>query len=227
MFKNFVIAAALAFSASAFAQQQGPAAVCDSKAGSETAELITTADHLVQYGYKTKTAMPLIQAVEIYNRLGVQPNPETPAKASASDEVVATKATEKADVVQYDPAKILADATTFADGNKNLLAMIKSVGATKGAVGGPKYNVDRVDPHSTDTYTIRFRGSEEAIVTVSGDGDTDLDLYVYDENGNLIDSDTDRTDQCVCCFTPRWTGLFTIKIKNLGSVYNRYVIRTN
>ena len=29
------------------------------------------AGSLVKYGYGTKTAMPLIQAVEIYNRLGV------------------------------------------------------------------------------------------------------------------------------------------------------------
>lgn len=222
-----MLAVVLAFSTSAFAQQQGPAAVKDSKDGNEATELLVTADHLVQYGYKTKTALPLIQAVEIYKRVGVRPNPETLGKTSASDAVVATQTTEKPETVQYDPGKILADATSFADGNKNLLAVIKSVGDTKGAVGGPKYHVDRVEAHSTDTYTIRFLGGEYAIVTVSGDGDTDLDLYVYDENGNLIDSDTDRTDQCVCTFTPRWTGKFTIKIKNLGNVYNRYVIRTN
>ena len=64
-------------------------------------------------------------------------------------------------------------------------------------------------------------------MTVVGDGDTDLDLYVYDQNGNLIDKDVDYTDNCVCTFVPRWTGLFVIKIVNRGSVYNRYVLRTN
>lgn len=227
MFKKLFIAAALVFSASAFAQQQGPAAVSDPKAGNEATELLATADRLVQYGYKTKTAMPLIQAVEIYNRVGVHPAAEAPAKSSESDAVVAAQATEKPEGVQYDPAKILADATKFADGNKNLLAMIKSVGETRGAYNGPQYSYTRVEPYSTDRYTIRFRGGEYALVTVSGDGDTDLDLYVYDENGNLIDSDTDRTDQCVCSFTPRWTGNFTIKVKNLGGVFNRYTLRTN
>lgn len=52
--------------------------------------------------------------------------------------------------------------------------------------------------------------------------ETDLDLYIYDENGNLIDSDIDNTDICVCTWTPRWTGRFKIKIVNRGSVYNNY-----
>ena len=72
-----------------------------------------------------------------------------------------------------------------------------------------------------------FRSGQEAWVYVSGDGDTDLDLYIYDENGNLIDSDTDSTDECLCTFTPRWTGQFKIKIKNYGNVYNEYQITTS
>ena len=50
---------------------------------------------------------------------------------------------------------------------------------------------------------------------------------IYDENGNLIDSDTDSTDECLCTFTPRWTGQFKIKIKNRGNVYNEYQITTS
>ena len=60
-----------------------------------------------------------------------------------------------------------------------------------------------------------------------GDGDTDLDLYVYDENGNLIDKDIDSTDTMLCMWTPKWTGEFIIKIKNLGSVRNYYTLWTN
>ena len=36
-----------------------------------------------------------------------------------------------------------------------------------------------------------------ARIVVLGDGDTDLDLHVYDENGNVMVSDTDYTNQCV------------------------------
>jgi len=81
--------------------------------------------------------------------------------------------------------------------------------------------------HRTDVYHETFRGGESAMITVSGDGDTDLDLYVYDENDNLVESDTDFTDECLVTFTPRWTGQFRIEVKNRGRVYNCYELRTN
>ena len=84
---------------------------------------------------------------------------------------------------------------------------------------------DRVNSHSTDTYRQEFYAGESVWIYVSGDGDTDLDLYIYDSNGNLVDSDTDYGDDCLCIFTPRRRGTFTIKVKNLGSVYNNYNIR--
>ena len=120
------------------------------------------------------------------------------------------------------------DAAKFADGNKNLLALVQDAkSATRGAVGGPIRRTDTVNANCTDTWTINFRGGQPAYVVVSGDGDTDLDLYIYDENGNFITSDTDSSDDCVVSFNPRWTGKFYIKIKNLGRVYNRYVLATN
>jgi GPH family glycoside/pentoside/hexuronide:cation symporter len=43
-----------------------------------------------------------------------------------------------------------------------------------------------------------------------------LPFIMYDENDNLIESDTDNLDTCVCTWTPKWTGEFKIKVKNLG-----------
>ena len=83
---------------------------------------------------------------------------------------------------------------------------------------------ERVSAHSTDEYEVYFKAGREVCVIVVGDTDTDLDLYVYDENGNLIDKDIDESDLCVCSWTPKWSGEFTIQVKNLGSVYNEYVI---
>lgn len=96
-----------------------------------------------------------------------------------------------------------------------------------GRVLGPAYKTDIVGARCTDTYCEVFRANEEARIIVAGDGDTDLDLYVYDENGNLIESDADNTDFCVVRFTPRWTGPFTIRIVNRGSVSNVYRISMN
>ncbi len=108
------------------------------------------------------------------------------------------------------------------------LAMILAGSAAfAGAVPGPQSADERVNANSTDRYEITFRGGEEARIVVDGDGDTDLDLYIYDENNNLITKDDDNTDYCICTWTPKWTGKFTIRIVNRGSVYNEYTLRTN
>jgi hypothetical protein len=92
------------------------------------------------------------------------------------------------------------------------------------AVGGPKLDVVRVPAYGSVTYEVTFYGGAPAGVLVEGDGDTDLDLYIYDEGGHLVASDDDDTDRCVALWTPRWTGKFTIKIVNRGSVYNQATV---
>ena len=99
--------------------------------------------------------------------------------------------------------------------------------ANAGATGGKKSANEIVKAGQTDRYQICFNANEPARLVVKGDGDTDLDLYVYDENGNLIDSDTDGTDTCVASWNPRWTGNFAIRVVNRGNVYNRYTLLTN
>jgi hypothetical protein len=111
-----------------------------------------------------------------------------------------------------------------------LLALVTAAAAQSASAGRLPTSVihrDRVEARGSDRYTMTFEGGEVAFVTVSGDGDTDLDLFVYDESGHLVASDIDPGDDCVAVFTPRWTGRFTIVIRNHGPVYNRYVLMTN
>jgi len=104
---------------------------------------------------------------------------------------------------------------------------IQSIPATAGDVTGPNAHTDQVLANTTDVYEMTFKENEIAQVGVVGDGDTDLDLYIYDENDNLIGSDLDASDLCYVEWTPSWTGKYTIKIKNLGDVYNEYFMITN
>jgi hypothetical protein len=76
-------------------------------------------------------------------------------------------------------------------------------------------------------YHLNFIAGRLAEIAVSGDGDTDLDLYVYDQNGNLIQSSEDYSDECYVSWVPKWTGSYTIKVVNRGNVYNRFEIATN
>jgi hypothetical protein len=98
-----------------------------------------------------------------------------------------------------------------------------------GAVGGPKTRTTDVRRNGSDLYKIAFYSNEQALVRVIGDGDTTLRVAIYDENGNLIDVDTDGdgTGYCLARFTPRWTGVFIVRVTNSGGVYNHYTIDTN
>ena len=187
---------------------------------------LRVAAELSKYGYANNDALSLIQAARLSKQAGF--TREDRKKDEVEEMRPAPEPGKKGGQVSLDPTKLLADAKAMADNDGVLLALIDDVNSNvRGAVGGPKYAYGTVGAGSTDVYNITFRGGELAMVIVIGDGDTDLDVYVYDNNGNLITSDTDYSDDCVCSWTPRWTGNFKIKIKNRGNVYNNYVLRTN
>ena len=141
--------------------------------------------------------------------------------------------------------KLLDEAKTYTNGDNDLLSQIKKtedgtfnpnksdhniIGERTyelGTVGEQKYSLDMINAYSTDTYKIRFKENQKAIVHVNGVGLTDIDLYIYDSNDNLITSDTSDSDNCECTWIPKWTGIFTIRIKNRGSMYNLYYMQTN
>jgi hypothetical protein len=108
-----------------------------------------------------------------------------------------------------------------------VMLLVNVAPAWAGAVGGPKAGDYRLNANSYRTFSVGFRANEVARIALKGDGDTDLDLFVYDELGNLVASDDDYSDLCVVEWTPRWTGNFTIKIVNHGTVYSDFTIRTN
>ncbi len=177
------------------------------------------AQQLIDYGTRTNDPMALLTAVKI------QKSYENEPAKRKKDEKGGVDSSKKSSAV-VTTESLLKQARTLAKGQPAILAMIDDVDAasSRGASDGTSEQVERVRARATDEYIIRFDGGSRAAVGVSGDRDTDLDLYIYDENGNLICSDTDRTDQLVCEWYPSWTGDFRVRIKNLGNVYNRYTL---
>lgn len=181
---------------------------------------------LSRYGYANKSVLSLVEAARIVKANGFVQG--TRSIESGHNEHPATD--EKAGRFSLDVPQLLTDARELAGKDKNLQAIIKAAEedeTTRGRVGGSSYDVDYVNANSSVTYNISFRAGQLAQVIVIGDGDTDLDVYVYDSNDNLITSDSDYTDDCICQWYPKWTGRFRIVIRNRGGVYNRYVLRTN
>ena len=193
-----------------------------SQAQLDRAERLQLAASLAKYGMKARSADALILSAQLYG-------------AAGSAELDATKSMEGSDrkgeakdgpAPSSDPEKLLDMASKYssASQDKRIEEVRAGLGAAKGPPGGTKSGWHRVDAYTTDVFQVVLQGGEPWAVTVNGDGDTDLDLYVYDENGSLIESDTDGMDYCVCSGRARWTGPFTIRVKNLGSVYNDYFI---
>ncbi len=182
------------------------------------------AHQLAKYGYEAESPTALIEAARI---IVETPKQQLEAEYTQGQGKDAESPTGRK---QFSPGQLLADARSMADGDQAVLALADQVNpdvVTRGAVGGPKYTQTYVYAYATDSYTVRFYRNQLAEVAISGDGDTDLDLYIYDENGNLIDSDVDYSDDCYVRCTPKWTGRFYIKVVNRGPVRNYYTLVTN
>src|SRR5687768_16182019 len=67
-----------------------------------------------------------------------------------------------------------------------------------------------------------FLNRGHAHIYLSGDGDTDLDLYVYDSDGDEVGRRVRRSDDESMGINIYRSGWFTIKVVNLGNVYNNY-----
>lgn len=224
--RKFIFSALMLLSATSWAQSI-PAKEAQQGEPSQEMVALRLVNDLVKYGYNQQLALPLIDALRIF-----QETPSQKLEEQKTSDATSQTTDGKKSQVTFDTKKIIEDAKVFADGDETLLAMISKIESEsqeshRGAVGGPKRSVDMVYANSSDTFNANFIGGQLAEILVSGDGDTDLDLYVYDSNGNLIASDTDYSDDCYVRWYPKWTGRFIIKIVNRGGVANRYAIVTN
>ena len=232
-----VLALAVAIGAGDVMAQEKAQSNVKTEAAAATPEVqavqnVSLARDLAAYGQRVKSPEALAVAAQI-----LLDNPTRDVEAEKKEETGQGEPGEgaaKSGVSQpdLDAVKLLAEAEGMASGNQTALALVRELKGratvkTRGRVGGAAQRRDRVSARSIDTYDVSFYGGRPSIVRVSGDGDTDLDLYVYDQNGNLIASDTDSSDECLVMWTPRWTGRFRIKISNLGRMYNNYMLLTN
>ncbi len=190
---------------------------------------IKMANQLAKYGCQKYSATALIEAAQI-----LIDNPAIELK-NVDAELTANEIQDKniGSKLDFTPPNLLKDARKFANKDANVIALIDKLEAelkriTRGADMGPKRFVSSVNALRADSYKIRFYGGKLAEVVILGDGDTQLILEIQDTNGFNIASDTsDVEGNCKIHWTPKRNDFFTIKIKNTGSIYNRYWLLTN
>jgi len=71
--------------------------------------------------------------------------------------------------------------------------------------------------------TVLTAGRSHRIYVHPEDPSVDFDLSVYDQNGNLVDSDLSYSADAFCVVTPRWTGPFRLKV-SAASGASRYTL---
>lgn len=179
---------------------------------------------LVSYGRQTKTALPLIQAVQIFKQLNVVENKENENQTTSP----------------FSEVQLLADAVKFADGNKNLLALIKETEKTSRGAGwqtGPVKYCSSIEADGTYQLNYWFTGGQVAQIVLDGQGEgissydskgnrlrSDLRLTVYDQKGNVVATDQTRGENCCVSFIPPSSSQLTIEIKNVGTRGDDYVL---
>lgn len=182
---------------------------------------------LADYGYAEENASSLLKAAEILISVKKQ---EAEFKATLEG-TEGQKAA--AETKTFTPEALVKDAKAMLGKDKSLNSWISSIEKsmkvkTRGASGGARYVADFAYANGGCTYyDWYFDGGRLAEVGVHSMDGADLDLFIYDENGNFITSDERVKDGAYCSFTPKWTGLFRIYVKNNASYNATFEVYTN
>jgi hypothetical protein len=106
-----------------------------------------------------------------------------------------------------------------------LLALTFTTSAFADPTGGSKSDNDLLHPGQVVTYRVMLEPNEKTRFILQGDGDGDIDCMLFDDNGNIVDSDVDATDTCLIDWTPAWRGTFTFRAVNNGRRSSLYQFR--
>ncbi|MEI2686575.1 MAG: hypothetical protein V9G14_10225 [Cypionkella sp.] len=125
---------------------------------------------------------------------------------------------------------MLASAEDLAEGNEVVMGLAEDVRAesTKGVSSGPVYNIGQLRNGGLDAYpAVEFLGGEYAEVYVEAKSATDMNLSIYDSQGRLVCSDTDKSHIAYCGWRPAQSGSYVMKVENLGPNGAKYALMTN
>jgi hypothetical protein len=180
------------------------------------------ADQIARHADRTKDVLAMIAAARLLGQVSprsVKFEIKTEGKPAAGGEPSRDTSV----------AGMLARAKQYAGGRNDLNGVIEEVSkfVAKGRDDGPARVLGRIQGGTSDIYTISFNGNEPAMAAITGEGLTDLDLFVEDEKGNQICRSTSAVDDEICRWTPRWNGVFRIRVRNIGNAPNEYRLWSN
>lgn len=198
------------------------------KVKNQNARLLMLGTELSNYGYENKSAIALLEAARILSAV--------PTREIKAEKVVFSEKSSEATTTSVEPKTLIADARRFAENDKTIQTLADKVENEiveasnrdmRGESDACGSGYVTIAPNSYVMYTLTCRAGYVCEVGVVGGTHTDIDAYIYDANGNLIDSDADGSSSCYLSWVPRWTGSFVLQIVNRGRTPNTVNIITN
>jgi hypothetical protein len=80
----------------------------------------------------------------------------------------------------------------------------------------------RLEGRKDSVHKMSVKAGQNVTVLVNGDESTDLDVWVYDTDGDLVGAGEEEGDQEEVHFKAKQTGIYTIRVSNLGQKINTY-----
>jgi hypothetical protein len=183
------------------------------------------ADQVARHADRTRDVLAMIAAARMLAQTGprsVKLEVKIEGKPKAADGQVASARDATLN-------GMLARARQYAGGRHDLNMLVDELAKSAGKVrdDGPARWSHRIGDGMTDLYSLSFRANEPVMVAITGEGVSDLNLSIEDEAGNRICSSDGPGDDELCRWTPRWTGNFRIRVRNLGAAANEYRLWSN
>ncbi len=185
------------------------------------------ADQVARHADRTRDVLAMIAAARMLGQTG----PRT-VKLEMRTEGAPKSADAKAGAAITRDTTLkgmLERARKYAGGRHDLNGLVDELVKSLAKVrdDGPARFATRIADGVTDIYTLNFRANEPVMVAITGEGVSDLDLLVEDDAGHRICASDGGGDDEICRWTPRRTGSFRIRVRNLGKVYNEYRLWSN
>jgi hypothetical protein len=185
------------------------------------------ADQVARHADRTRDVLAMIAAARMLGQTGpraVKLEMRTEGKSMAADTKVGSPTTRDTTL-----NGMLERARKYAGGRHDLNGLVDELAKSSAKVreDGPARFATRIGDGMTQIFTLSFRANEPVMVAITGEGHSDLDLFVEDEAGNRICASDGGGDDEICRWTPRRTGNFRIRVRNLGAAHNEYRMWSN
>ncbi len=190
-------------------------------------QTIETARSLLGYGVENRDPVALIQAVRMFNSVGLVEGKQAKRVGGTVTSSEDSKTKTMSDVLANSNHNLLHLAAEYAGDNPELLAMIADAEAEQSRGAGGLVYLETVAAGATQDFVVEFDPSETAAIYVESDFGSAMMVSVNDASGNKVCGTPMATEYFRCEWMAGDAGSYTVQIQNADAKPQEYVFLTN